>query len=69
MTKTKVNGKWVNDPIKDYSNGSSSRQPAQATKLQSQHDAMVSALASIAQCKSITEVRKCLTHARAVYPR
>lgn len=70
MTKTKINGKWVNDPIKDYSNGSpSSRQPAQTSKVQAQHKAMAEALSAVAQCKSITEVRKVLTHGRAVYPR
>ena len=66
MLRTKINGKYVTDTPKDLSNG----QPAQTNaKLQAQNKAMASALASIAQCKSITEVRKCLTHARASYPR
>lgn len=69
MTRTKIDGRWVNDPIRQ---ATSSRQPAQnqqLQKLQAQHNAMALALASISQCKSIVEVRKCLVHARAVYPR
>ena len=63
MLRTKINGKYVDDKPKQA-------QPAQTnTKLIAQHKAMAEALASINQCKSITEVRKCLTHARAVYPR
>jgi hypothetical protein len=72
MTKTKINGKWVYDAQKDYSN-----KPAQttkttapvATKIVAQRDAMAEALKSIAQCKNISQVRKCLEHARQVYPK
>ena len=65
MTKTLINGKWVTDPIKDYSNG----KPTSGSDLCNRQKAsMAQTLASIAQCKSITEVRKCLEHGRQVYP-
>jgi len=71
MTKTLVNGVWVKDPIKDYSDGKQTAKIAQhgANKFQAQRDAMAEALASIAQCKNIGQVRKCLEHARQVYPK
>ena len=69
MLRTKINGKWVNDPIKDYSNGRKPQPTNQNQKLQAQRDSMAEALASIAQCKNIGQVRKCLEHARQVYPR
>lgn len=64
MTRTKINGQWVDDNPKDL------RQSTTATsdKLQRQHDALAEALRAIKQCKSITEVRKCIVHAQAVYP-
>jgi len=71
MTRTKINGVWVYDPIKDLSNGKQTAKIAQqgCNKLELQRDAMAEALASIAQCKNIGQVRKCLEHARQVYPR
>jgi len=67
MLRTKINGKYVTDKQKDLSNS----QPAKTIRdmIIAQHGAMSTALTSISQCKSITEVRKCLTHAREVYPR
>jgi len=67
MTKTLVNGKWITDPIKDYSNGKA--QPrANQDLLARQKASMAQTLASVAQCKNITQVRKCLEHGRQTYP-
>ena len=72
MIKTLVNGIWVTDAIKDYSQGRQPAQPnlqAQIAKLTAQRDALATALRTVSDCKKITEVRKCLVHARAVYPK
>ena len=70
MTKTLINGKWVYDPIKDYSNGKTAQTQNQRNceLIQAQKDHMVQGLQAIAQCKSITDVRKVMTHLRATYP-
>ena len=60
MTRTLVNGKYILDPIKDYS--------INVKLLQAQHTSMINSLNAIRQCKNITQVRKCLVHARQSYP-
>ena len=64
MMRTKINGKYVADAPKDLTRGPTPN----AKQLLLQRNAMAEALKSISQCKSITEVRKCLVHAREVYP-
>lgn len=70
MTRTKIDGKWVNDAQKDYSGGKPRPvNPAQTNALiVKQNQAMKDALASVSQCKNITQVRQALAHARSVYP-
>jgi len=68
MTKTLINGKWVLDPIKDYSNGKASPRANQSDLLARQKASLVMTLSGVSQCKSITEVRKVLEHGRQTYP-
>ena len=53
---------------KDLSNGQPRPQNQTSNLLQRQKDSMDSTLASVAQCKNITQVRKCLEHGRQTYP-
>lgn len=70
MTRTKIDGKWVKDAQKDYSNGKPRpTQPVQNNNLLArQKDSMAQTLASVAQCANIAQVRKCLEHGRQTYP-
>lgn len=68
MTKTKINGVWVLDKQKDYSNGQPSPRANQFDLVARQRASMAFTLASIKQCKNITQVRKCLEHGRQTYP-
>ena len=67
MMKTKKNGKWVNDPQKDYSNGKV--QPSNNQDLLARQKAsMAMTLSGVAQCANIAQVRKVLEHGRQTYP-
>jgi len=68
MTKTLINGKWVLDPIKDYSNGKTAPRANQSDLVARQKASLVMTLSGVSQCKSITEVRKVLEHGRQTYP-
>ena len=68
MTKTLVDGKWVNDPIKDYSNGKP--QPkgpnlAHIQSLQAQVQRMSQLLLAIEKCTKMTDVRILISTAKA----
>ena len=67
MTRTKIDGKWVNDTQKDYSNGKV--QPVRNQDLLARQKAsMVMTLSGVAQCTNIAQVRKVLEHGRQTYP-
>ena len=66
MTRTLVDGKWINDPLRDYSDGKA--RPVHSDLIARQKASMASTLASVAQCANITQVRKCLEHGRQSYP-
>ena len=60
LTRTKINGRWVTDPIKDYSTGSGPKhQPGTVNKLMSQNAALIACINDI----------KGLTKAKAVHER
>ena len=90
-SKTLINGTWVPDPIKDYSDGSKHKhngnsiiEAQQATintltiRLQKlellldrrtrQHDCLANGMAGCKDSKSITDVRKVVTHTSKTYP-
>ncbi len=71
MLRTKINGQWVNDPLKDYSKGTSAKGTKGTNELallRAQRDALVNTLRGVGQCKNITQVRKVLEHGRQTYP-
>ena len=59
LTRTKINGRWVNDPVKDYSAGNTANhkthQPGTVNKLMNQNQAL---LAAINDIKSLTKSQK-----------
>ena len=76
-TRTKINGRYIDDPIKDYSKGakapksnklSESTLAKELTLIKAQRDAMIITLNGVKDCKNITQVRKVLEHGRQTYP-
>jgi hypothetical protein len=68
LTRTKINGKWVNDPIKDYSNGKA-KQPNQVAKLQAQLNHLATLVKGIDDCTRMVDAKELIRRARASYPR
>ena len=74
MTRTLVNGKWVNDQPKDYSNGKQPlqvdpNQSATIAKLHEQLNHMHTLVKAIDQCTRIADAKQHIRVARASYPR
>ena len=71
MTKTLVNGKWIADPIKDYSNGAKpiQNQSAELAKVQAQLNHMHTLVKAIDGCTKIADAKQHIRVARASYPR
>ena len=75
-TRTKINGRYIDDPIKDYSNGTSPKSnkssesalAKELTLIKAQRDSLINTLKGVGQCKNITQVRKVLEHGRQTYP-
>lgn len=70
MTRTKIDGKWVKDPQKDYSNGRKPMGPNQAhiQSLQAQVKRMSDLLLTIEKCTKMTDVRVLISTAKASKP-
>jgi hypothetical protein len=68
MTKTKVNGKWVTDPQKDYSNGKTVAKN-DVVLLQAQLAHLANLVKGIDQCTKMVDAKQLIRIARASYPR
>ena len=70
MTKTLIDGKWVQDANKDDSNGTKPKtKPTQdCTKLVAQNQRMATLLHAIEQCTKMSDVRQLIRTAKAAKP-
>ena len=71
VTKTKINGKWVLDAQKDYSNGSVPKQNQQhpeVATMMTQHRAMAVALKEIATMTSAKAIHQRINALRQAWP-
>ena len=66
MTRTLINGKWVKDPIKDYSNG---KAPVVVSDLLSRQNAhLVQMLKVIQGMTKAVDIQTYIRQAKASYP-
>jgi len=65
MTKTKIDGKWVYDKLKDYSNGEVSQSQIDTIKLKAQLVRMSTLLQAIDKCTKMTDVKILIRTAKA----
>jgi len=70
MLRTKINGKWVTDPQKDYSNGKTkpTNTNAQVALLQAQVAHLANLVKGIDQCTKMVDAKVLIRTARASYP-
>ncbi len=68
MLRTKINGKWVNDPIKDLSNGQPSVSSVSIAKLQAQNAHMANILKVVQGMTKATDIQVYIRQAKASYP-
>ncbi len=68
MLRTKIDGKWVDDVKKDYSNGTTGSNQSVA-KLQAQIAHLANLIKGIDQCTKMVDAKTLIRTARASYPR
>ncbi len=70
MLRTKINGKWVTDPQKDYSNGQTkpTNTNAQVALLQAQVAYLANLIKGISQCTKMVDAKILIKTAKTSYP-
>ena len=68
MNRTLVNGYWVYDPIKDYSNGKTITPPTDCELPKKQLAHVSQLLKAVDQCTKMTDAKVLIRTGRASYP-